>query len=69
MSLFAVIGLVGFSIWSLYGFYRCLGQVIDKYEAKNTLHFGYLMLTVFNLVGFMMLPATMEMISWNGINY
>ena len=42
MSLFSIIGLVGFSIWSLYGFYRCLGQVIDKYEAKNTLHFIFL---------------------------
>ena len=67
MDLFSVIGLVGFSAWSFYGFAKCFGKCVTYSNEKHMIHFGYASLAVLNLVGTMFLPVTCQLIKWHGI--
>jgi hypothetical protein len=67
MDLFSVIGLIGFSAWSFYGFSKFFGKCIAYSNEKRKVHFGYAALVVLNLIGAMFLPVTCQLIAWHGI--
>jgi hypothetical protein len=61
-STFTLIASIGFALWSLYGFCKCLMKVNLDAKSFKELNFLPIVGCVFNLAGFCTLPILLESI-------
>ena len=59
-STFTLIASIGFALWSLYGFYKCLMKVNLDANSIKELKFLPVVGCVLNLAGFCTLPILLE---------
>ena len=59
-STFTLIASIGFALWSLYGFYKCLMKVNLDAKSFKDLNLLPILGCVMNLAGFCTLPILLE---------